>query len=623
MKRSVHRATQLAKLLRKRGVVSIARGMWRVYQREKFKGILARLRPNPFEVAGFDENYDQWVEQYDSPSPERREKLTAAIPDMQQHPVISVLMPTYNPPLNFLDEAIQSVRDQIYPHWELCIADDKSTDPEVHKLLEKHAREDDRIKLVFREVNGHICAASNSALELATGQYVALLDNDDILPDHALYCVAETINRNGDAKLIYSDEDKIDEEGQREQPYFKSDWNHDLFLSHNMISHLGVYEIELMREIGGFRKGMHGSQDWDLALRFIEKIEKRQIVHIPKVLYHWRIHEQSTSMAGKNAKPYAYVAGEKALNDHLERKHINGWAEFLPLLGSFRIRYELPEELPLVSLIVPTRNGIKHLSKCVESVLTLTDYANYEIQIIDNGSDDEETLGYLAEVISDARVSVIRDDGPFNYSAINNRAINAARGSFICLLNDDIEVISPNWLSEMVSLAAQPDVAAVGAKLYYPNETLQHGGIVVGVNGVADHAHHGIPRHFPGYFSRAMLLQSCSAVTGACLVIRKSIYEELGGLDEENLKVAYNDVDFCLRAIKAGYRNIWTPYAELFHHESLTRGYEDTPEKTARFEAEIDYMKAHWGEALNNDFAYNPNLDGKRANFRLAWPPRG
>nr|WP_249179454.1 glycosyltransferase family 2 protein [Burkholderia vietnamiensis] len=528
-------------------------------------------------------------------------------------------MPVYNPKPEWLAEAIDSVRAQLYPHWELCIADDVSTDPSIRPLLERYAGMDPRIKVVFRESNGHISAASNSALSVATGDWVALLDHDDLLPEHALYCVATAIVENPSAKLFYSDEDKIDESGRRCDPYFKCGWNPDLFYSHNMFSHLGVYKKTLLDEIGGFRIGLEGSQDYDLALRCIERVDAATIHHIPRVLYHWRVHAASTASAAE-AKPYAAVAGKRAIDEHLARKGIAGAVEYIGY--GYRMHYALPDTLPLVSVIIPTRNAVDLMRQCIDSILHKTTYQNYEIIIVDNGSDDPESLKYFKSLEDSARIRVLRDDRPFNYSALNNAAVKQADGELVALVNNDIEVISPDWLSEMVAMAIQKDIGAVGAKLLYPNNTIQHAGLILGILGVAGNAHKHAPRSTHGYFGRASLINSFSAVTAACLVVRKSVYLEVGGFNEIDLSVAYNDVDFCLRVREVGYRNVWTPYAELYHHESATRGDENDPVKRARFMSETNYMKRRWAELLRDDPAYSPNLTLDHDNFSLAWPPR-
>lgn len=564
-------------------------------------------------------DYSRWVQYYDTLDDNGRWKISEEVRKWKNKPLISIIMPVYNPPLDLLREAVESVQAQLYKNWELCIADDASGDPEVIAYLKVLKQQDQRIKVVFRQENGHISNASNSALELASGQYIALMDNDDLLAEHALYWVTRAIHDCPDVGVIYSDEDKIDTAGKRSSPYFKSDWNEFLFRSQNMVCHLGVYRSDLVKALGGFRTGFEGSQDYDLALRCIEKLDRSLIVHIPRILYHWRIHAGSTAMAG-DEKPYAALAGVKALDEHLQRKGNIGTTELLPM-GMYRVHYSRPVTPPLVTLIIPTRNAYALVKQCIDSIQALTTYSHYEIILIDNGSDDAESLDYFAALAQQENIRVLRDDGPFNYSALNNGAVRMARGELIGLVNNDIEVITPEWLDEMVSIALQPSVGAVGARLWYPDDRLQHGGVVVGVGGVAGHSHKYLPKGDYGYFCRAALTQELSAVTAACLIIKKSIFEQVGGLDEENLKIAFNDVDFCLRVREAGYINVWTPFAELYHHESATRGLEDTPEKKERFSNEVVYIQSRWPN-IQDDYAYNPNLTLDHEDFGLAWPPR-
>ena len=605
------------------GLTAFTKKLYAVYRRGGVGGIknlVLRVRQQNTSVKSLDHSYASWISQYDSIDEKKRAAIRQRIGLLTKRPLISVVMPVYNPPIEMLEQAIRSVQAQLYANWELCIADDASTNSKIAELLNFYVDNDSRIKVVFREENGHISEASNSALELVTGDYVALLDHDDLLSEEALFWVADTVIRYPDAGLIYSDEDKIDTDGQRYAPYFKSDWNPDLFLSHNMICHLGVYRTELVTKVGGFREGYEGAQDYDLALRCSEQLSPQQIIHIPRVLYHWRSHTGSTAQAGSE-KNYALMAGERALNDHFKRMEVSAKAELLNF-GMYRAFYSIPAAPPLISLIIPTRNGLELLKQCIDSILPKTTYNNYEILIVDNNTDCPKTLAYLERLVKNERIKILHDQRPFNYSALNNAAIKQAKGEYVLLINNDIEVISPEWLTEMLTLAIQPGVGAVGARLLYPNDTLQHAGVIMGLGGVAGHSHKHLHKTEPGYFYRVQLIQTLSAVTAACLLIKKSIYNQVNGLDEENLAVAFNDVDFCLRVREAGYRNVWTPYAELYHHESATRGYEDTPEKKLRFKNEVLYMKKRWGDELMNDPAYSPNLTLDYEDFSYAWPPR-
>ena len=627
------RALNLSKLVIERsgGLKNIAKKATAIWRAKGLAGLTKHVRQvNETSVATFvdatsgevfDRNdYGLWVDKYDMLDQAQKSTMLEEIGGWNEKPLISIVMPVYNPPLGLLREAIDSVKAQLYTEWELCLADDASTDPDVATYLKAEAAGDARIKVVFRPENGHISRASNSAIECASGEFIALMDNDDLIPPDALYWIARTAIERPDVAIMYSDEDKIDVSGKRSAPYFKTDWNLYLFRSHNMISHLGVYRRGLVESVGGFRIGMEGSQDYDLALRCIEQVKPEQIVHIPRVLYHWRIHPGSTAMS-LGEKPYAQIAGQNALDEHLKRVGIAGHAELLDF-GMYRVHYDLPAQQPLVSLIIPTRNAMALVRQCIESIKFKTTYQNYEIILIDNGSDDQESIEYFETLKLEPNIRVLRDDGPFNYSALNNRAVSEARGELIGLINNDIEVISPDWLGEMVSLALQPGAGAVGARLWYPDDRLQHGGIIMGPLTLAGHAHKFLPRGHHGYFGRASLIQGMSAVTAACLIVRKSTFEEVGGLDEVELKIAFNDVDFCLKVMAAGYQNIWTPNADLYHHESATRGLEDTPEKIQRFLTEVRYVQEKWKDIISHDPAYNPNLSFDFEDFSLAFPPR-
>ncbi len=598
----------------------------RVYSTEGFGGLWARFNNLPSRIKAtalheFDiSDYQKWVELYDTIDDAQRVALKKICKKLSKSPKISVVMPTYNPKPEWLIEAIDSVRRQIYENWELCIADDKSSDPIVKNILLRYGEKDSRIKVVFREENGHISAASNSAIEVATGEWIALLDHDDVIPEHALLSVAKTIVENPKSALIYSDEDKIDSSGKRKGPYFKSDWNLDMFYCQNMFSHLGVYKRSLVKEVGGFRKGFEGSQDYDLALRCIERVKSSQIIHIPRVLYHWRVHEESTAY-NVDAKPYAMIAGERALNEHFARLKISASAKLEESGAGYRTHFALPDNLPLVSIIITTRNAHDLVQKCIESIWQNTEYKNYEIILVDNGSDDLASLRKW-NALSNKGVKVIRDDGDFNFSRLNNRAVQAANGDIVALINNDIEVISTEWLNIMVSHASRPGIGAVGARLLYPDLTVQHAGIVLGIDGVAAHPHKKFTNSEYGYFGRLGFTNSFSAITGACLVVKKELYQLIGGLNEENLAIAYNDVDFCLKLGTKGYRNIYASDAVLFHHESKTRGLDNSQSKLERLKKESLYMLEHWGDLIKDDPYYNPNLTLNKEDFDLAWPPR-
>lgn len=563
--------------------------------------------------------YAAWIAKHDTLAEADRVHLRARVAALARRPRVSVVMPTYNTEGRFLRQAIESVRAQLYDHWELCIADDASTSAEVRTILEEYQAVDPRIRVAFRAENGHISAASNTALSLATGDYVALLDHDDVLAEDALCHVALALADHPDAAVVYSDEDKIDAEGRRFEPHFKCDWNPDLFLSQNYVSHLGVYRRDLLDRLGGFRLGVEGSQDQDLLLRCLPHVRAEQIVHVPRVLYHWRAVAGSTAMTA-GEKRYTTEAGIKALRDHFAEHGPKGVVvEAAAVPNTYRVRWPLPKPAPLVSLLIPTRDQKAVTEVAVRSILDRTAYANFEIIILDNGSVEPETLAFFDAIQrQDGRVRVVRDERPFNYSALNNLGVRHARGSLIGLVNNDVEVIGPDWLGEMASQACRPEIGCVGAKLYYGDDTLQHGGVILGIGGVANHVHKHAPATSPGYFARLLVTQNYSAVTGACLLVRREVYEAVGGLDEANLAVAFNDVDFCLKVRQAGYRNLWTPYAELYHHESVSRGAEDTPEKQARFEREIAFMQEKWGDALRADPCYNPNLSRARVDFSIA-----
>jgi GT2 family glycosyltransferase len=590
----------------------------RVLATEGVSGLKRRLASKIH--AGYE--YVEWIKSYDNLNDADRAAIRKHIEALPYRPVISVIMPTYNSPEKWLRRALDSVKKQLYPNWEMCIADDASSKPHVAKILQEYQDADSRIRVKYRRDNGHIAAASNSALEMARGEFIALLDHDDELSEHALYMVAAELNRSPDADLIYSDEDKIDEKGRRYEPYFKPDWNPELFLCQNFVSHLGVYRTAIVRELGGFRQGYEGSQDWDLAMRVSERIHCDRIRHIPHMLYHWRAIRGSAAR-GATEKKYTSTAQRRTLESHFDR--IGQKVTVLPGASEYwRIKYSLSAP-PLVSLIIPTRDGFHLLHRCIESIFHKTTYKNLELIIVDNQSKDPATLEYFASLERERGVRLLPYDAPFNFSALNNFAVQHAGGEIIGFINNDLEVITPDWLQEMVGHAVRPEIGAVGALLYYPDNTIQHAGVTLGLNGnpgVAGHRYHKQPRGYAGQVSRGQLAQNLSAVTAACLVVRRELFEAVGGFNDKELAIAFNDVDLCLRIAEKGYRNVWTPYAEFYHHESATRGHEDTPEKQSRFQKECDYMRRRWGDLLANDPAYNPNLAIDGASFSLAFPPR-
>lgn len=565
-------------------------------------------------------NFEEWIRRY--------EQIPECNPDISnsksitQKPFFSIILPVYDPPIQFLEAALNSVFEQNYDKWELCIVDDASQNENVRYKLQEYAAKEPRIKLQLRKKNGHISAASNSAIELASGDYLVFFDHDDLLCPQSLSRLAETLNDNPQVKFIYSDEDKIDPNGKRSDPYFKPDWNPELLLSQNYICHLTCCELKLVQEVGNFREGYEGAQDWDLFLRVSEKLEESQIFHIPEILYHWRSSPSSTAKSVQS-KNYVLESAKKTLLDTIKRRNINGL--IIPVSEKFsywRIERKLPAKKPLVSILIPTKDKLRLLRKCIDSLKGKTDYSNYEIIILDNDSTNPETHRYFEELQKDKKCKILQIPGPFNYSKINNKGARKAQGEILLLLNNDVEIIHSNWLTELVSHAIRPEIGCVGAKLLYSDDTIQHAGVILGLGGVAGHAYRGFPKNHSGSRLRLHLSQNFEAVTAACLAVRKDVFEEVSGLDEENLAVAFNDVDFCIRVRQAGYRNLWTPFATLYHHESASRGSDHTPKNQKRFQKEVDYMKAKWKDILMNDSTYNPNLTLLHEDFSLAFPPR-
>jgi glycosyltransferase involved in cell wall biosynthesis len=568
--------------------------------------------------------YEKWIREVGGPSREELAAMRRHLPHFPSRPLISVLLPVYNVPLRWLQRAIDSVRAQIYPEWELCIADDHSTDPAIRQMLLRYSRHDSRIRICFRQVNGHICHASNSALELCRGEFVALLDHDDELPPHALYHVAwEAATRPG-CNIIFSDEDKIDERGSRFGPYFKPGWNYDLLLSQNCVSHFGVFRTSLVREIGGFRPGYEGSQDWDLTLRAVAAGGLDTVRHIPRVLYHWRTLESSTA-SSIQAKPYAVVAGRRAVEDHL--RTVCKGARLRDLDdGGWQVQWPTPEPLPLVSIIIPTKNQVELLRTTIESILSTTTYPHLEIVLVDHASDDERARGYIDELATKGVVRLVTVQGDFNWSRFNNLGVRTAKGSVLLFLNNDVRIFQDQWLTELVSQAMRPDVGAVGACLLYPDESVQHAGVVLGMAGVAGHVFRKSGQEWCSMGGRPNLPREVSAVTGACMAVRREVFERAGGFDEVHLPVSYNDVDFCLRLRSMGWRNIYTPFARLIHHESASRAVlESASSRKLAATQEARVVLRRWPEEMEADRFFNRNLSlhieqPSLASAAAVWP---
>jgi GT2 family glycosyltransferase len=563
------------------------------------------------------DDYELWILK-NEPKEEDLKRMAEECKRFRYRPKISIIMPVWNTEEKWLRKAIESVLNQVYDNWELCIADGGSTKPHVRKVLEEYARKDERIKVKFLPKNLGIAGNSNEALKLASGEFVAFLDHDDELAPFALYEVVKLLNERPDLDFIYSDEDKIDEKGRRMDPFFKPDYNPDMFLSVNYLCHLSVIRKSLVKKVGGFRLGYDGSQDYDLFLRVLEHTDK--IVHIPKILYHWRMIETSTA-ASTSAKLYAYEAAKKALADAMKRRGIEIEGVYDGLwLGSYRVKYKIKGN-PKVSIIIPTKDKVDVLKRCIESILNKTTYQNYEIIIVDNNSQEERTFEYYKTIRDNPKIRILEYNKPFNFAKINNYAVSKVDSEFILFLNNDTEIITPEWLSAMLEHAQRREVGAVGAKLLYPNNTIQHAGVILGLGAgpqrVAGHSHKYLPDNLPGYYYRPHIVQNLSAVTAACMLTKKSLFEEVGGFDEINLPIAFNDVDYCLKLREKGYLIVYTPYAVLYHHESISRGYEDTPEKQARFMREVEYMRKKWGDVLDTDPYYNPNLTRVKEDFSI------
>lgn len=560
------------------------------------------------------EDYDLWIRHHRLTDHDIME-IKNNINGFRVKPLISIVVPVYNVDQIWLEKAIDSVRNQLYENWELCLCDDCSPKNHVREVLERYARLDKRIKIILKEKNEGIAVTSNAAFSLATGEYVGLLDHDDELSIDALYENVKVINEEPGVGLIYSDEDKMDMQGNRVDAFFKPDFSPELICSQNYICHFSVIDKSILDDIGGFREGFDGSQDHDLVLRVIEKVKK--VHHIPKVLYHWRKIPGSTA-AIYDSKSYAWEAGRKAVEEFVVRSGVSGSVSFGRYQGSYRVRKEIVDK-PLVSVIIPFKDKSDLLKTCISSILEKSIYKNFEILGVSNNSTEKKTFILMSALSEqDKRIRFVEYNVPFNFADICNHAVELAKGDYVVLLNNDTEVISPEWLESLLEQAQSPEIGAVGGKLYYPDYRVQHAGIVIGMAGVAGHPHHFFHKDDVGYYARPHVIHNVSAVTGACMMVKKELYLAVGGMDSEKFAIAYNDVDFCLKLLNKGYRNVFTPYCEMFHYESLSRGYEDTPEKLERLQRESDAFSRKWQAFMDKgDPYYSPHLTLNGENFAI------
>ena len=558
--------------------------------------------------------YQKWIVRH-LPGPKELERQRREKFDFQ--PKISIVIPLYKTPEKYLRQLIETIKEQTYPNWELCLSDGSGANSPIAGLLESLAASDERIKVVSHEESLQISENTNAAIEIATGDYIAFADHDDEMTPDALFQCVKALNENPEIEVLYSDEDKMSMDGHKFfQPHFKPDFNIDLLCTVNYICHLFVVKKEIVDQIGMLKKEFDGAQDYDFVFRCVEAAGREKIHHIPRILYHWRCHEDSTA-ENPESKMYAFDAGARAIKAHYDRIGVPVEIKKGEYLGLYRTKF-LWEEKPLISIIIPNKDHIDDLKRCIDSIEEKATYRNYEYVIVENNSTEEETFAYYKELeASNPKAHVVYWDGIFNYSAINNFGAAHAKGEYLLLLNNDTEIISPDCLEQLLGYCMRPDVGAVGARLYYEDDTVQHAGVVIGFGGIAGHCFVQQKRDATGYCHRIICAQDYSAVTAACMMVKREAFEKVHGLSEE-FQVAFNDIDFCLRLGKAGYLVVYNPYAELYHYESKSRGLEDTPEKVARFNREIASFEKHWPEILRDgDPYYNPNLTLESQDFSL------
>ena len=529
-------------------------------------------------------------------------------------PLISVAVPAYRTPEKFLAQMIDSLLAQTYGNWELCIANGSPEDSAMKKVLEEYTKKDSRIRVSELTENKGIAGNTNAALEMAQGEFVGLLDHDDLLAPNALYEIVRALDEDRNLDAVYTDEDKVTTElDEHFQPHLKPDFNLDLLRSNNYICHFFVVRRSIVQKVGGFCQEFDGAQDHDFIFRCIETAEK--VGHIPEILYHWRTHKASTA-DNPASKMYAFDAGKRAIEAHLKRTGTEGIVSHTPDLGFFRVKYPVQGQ-PLVSVIIPNKDEKETLKACIDSIREKTEYPNYEIIIVENNSTTDEIFQYYKELSQDPRIRLLRWKKEFNYSAINNYGVCHANGEYLLFLNNDVTVITPGWIKELLGVCQRPEVGAAGVKLIYPDNTIQHAGCVIGLGGIAGHMLVDMPANRTGYLHKASILQDMSAVTAACMMMKRTAFEEAGGFTEK-LSVAFNDVDLCLKVRKNHKLIVYDPYVQLYHMESKTRGAEDNKEKVRRFQEEIEYMRCQWIDILKKgDPYYNRNLSLTKWNYSL------
>lgn len=610
-------SNRVIRFLKKLKPYNIQKGL-RYLKHFGLKEFLVRLseRMEPEEVP-----YGPWYEEHRAKPEEleRQRKQSLAWENFsggeESACVFSIAVPVFRTPAKFLCEMIESVRSQSFPFWELCLANADPEDREVAEILERYCREDRRIRVKNLKENKGISENTNAALAMARGEFVGLLDHDDLLAPDALYEMAARLEKDGGIDVFYTDEDKVTTDlSEHFQPHLKPDFNLDLLRSNNYICHFFVVRREIAERIGGFRPEFNGAQDYDFIFRCTEEAEK--IVHIPRILYHWRVHSASTA-DNPASKMYAYEAGKRAIEGNLERSGVRGVVSLRQDYGFYDVHYPVEGE-PLVSILIPNKDQKETLMHCIHSVLETSTWKILEILIIENNSEREETFACYRELEKDPRIRILTYPGKtFNYSAINNFGVQQAKGEYLLFLNNDIEVITPDWIEQMLGNCQRPEVGIVGAKLYYPDNTIQHAGIIIGIGGIAGHAFLGLARAKSGYLHKASLQMDYSAVTAACMMMKAEAFRKAGGF-EEKLTVAFNDVDLCLRTVEQGWLVVYDPHVEMYHYESKSRGAEDSEEKLRRFQQEIEFMRTRWIRLLKDgDPNYNPNLTLSKWNYSL------